>query len=230
MIKRDFEHCTLYCCDCLEILPTLAPQSVDLVLTDPPYMVQNVSNAVGVLNPWADISNGARFYADLFRAFNRVLKQSGAALAFTNWHGFPSYYKGAFDANFPIKDLVVWNKETMACGQFFRRSYELIALLPKSDFVMAKRDVRDVINCKFTTRETDHPAEKPVSLEVRLLEAIPSAQIVLDPFMGSGTTGVACVQTGRRFIGIEMNEHYFDVACRRIEAASRQLKLDFGGV
>jgi DNA modification methylase len=71
---------------------------------------------------------------------------------------------------------------------------------------------------------TGHPATKPTRLMMRLVEKMP-AGVVLDPFMGSGTTGVACVNLGRRFIGIEIDRTYFDTACRRIEVAYRQPDL-----
>jgi DNA modification methylase len=67
-----------------------------------------------------------------------------------------------------------------------------------------------------------HPHQKPISLIEALLQKLPNEFTVLDPFMGSGTTGVACARLGRRFIGIEIEERYFDIACRRIEAAQRQ--------
>ena len=67
-----------------------------------------------------------------------------------------------------------------------------------------------------------HPTQKPVALMEWCLGFLPDAKTILDPFMGSGTTGVACVKTGRAFIGIELDEGYFDIACRRIEEAYRQ--------
>ena len=70
-----------------------------------------------------------------------------------------------------------------------------------------------------------HPTQKPVPLIKWCLGHIPKAKTILDPFMGSGTTGVACMDLGRKFIGIEINEKYFDIACKRIETASRQGKL-----
>ena len=67
-----------------------------------------------------------------------------------------------------------------------------------------------------------HPHQKPISLVASLLQKLPAAEVILDPFMGSGTTGVACAQLGRKFIGIEIEPKYFDIACRRIEKAQKQ--------
>jgi DNA modification methylase len=73
-----------------------------------------------------------------------------------------------------------------------------------------------------TNAEMDHPTQKPIALMQWCLGFLPDARTILDPFMGSGTTGVACVKLGRRFIGIEIDPGYFDIACRRIEAAYQQ--------
>ena len=71
----------------------------------------------------------------------------------------------------------------------------------------------------------DHPHEKPVSLMAELIDKVPSGITILDPFMGSGTTGVACARTGRRFIGIEKEPKYFDIAVKRIEAELNRFPL-----
>lgn len=87
-----------------------------------------------------------------------------------------------------------------------------------------KRDEHDVIYCHpvqaMACNGRVHPTEKPVPLLQKLVKKLPG--IVLDPFMGSGTTGVACMRLGRRFIGIEIEPRYFDIACKRIDDAQRQ--------
>ncbi len=74
--------------------------------------------------------------------------------------------------------------------------------------------------------EFGHPTQKPLALMDWTLGFVPMARLVLDPFMGSGTTGVACVRLGRRFIGIEIEERYFDIACRRIADELRRPRLE----
>jgi len=74
--------------------------------------------------------------------------------------------------------------------------------------------------------EKEHPTQKPVALMEWCLSFLPNSEIILDPFMGSGTTGVACENLDRKFIGIEIGEKYFDIACKRIEAACKNLKLN----
>jgi DNA modification methylase len=70
-----------------------------------------------------------------------------------------------------------------------------------------------------------HPTQKPIQAITPLVEYAPDGGAVIDPFMGSGTTGVACMQLGRKFIGIELHEPYFDIACERIENAQRQQRM-----
>ena len=83
---------------------------------------------------------------------------------------------------------------------------------------------RDLSNAAIANDRV-HPTQKPVRLMEWCLGFLPKAETILDPFMGSGTTGVACANTGRRFVGIEIDPGYFDAACRRIEAAYRQPRL-----
>lgn len=228
MKKEVFENCELYCGDCLEIMPTLPPASLDLVLTDPPYMIQNVSAGnPNKIDPWADIINASFLYSAVFKAFSRLLTQDGGAFVFTNWHGFPSFYKAGFDADLPVRGCIVWDKQFLGPGHYLRHSYELILLLPKEKFYIPNRSLKDILSFNSAKRETEHPAEKPTQLMSCIISEVPQAKTIIDPFMGSGTTGVACVRNGRKFIGIELNEKYFDMACRRIEAETKQMKFDF---
>ena len=85
----------------------------------------------------------------------------------------------------------------------------------------------DVISCANIHENTGHPTTKPTPLMMRLIAKMPTG-LICDPFMGSGTTGVAAVQMGRKFIGIERDEGYFDIACKRIEQAQRQADMFIG--
>ena len=87
------------------------------------------------------------------------------------------------------------------------------------------RKVSNVLSA-MPPRDREHPNEKPVKIVEQIVDAHSNADdLILDPFMGSGTTGVACARLGRRFIGVEIEEKYFDIACRRIEQAQRQADL-----
>jgi DNA modification methylase len=210
---------TLYLGDCLEILPTLP--KVDAVITDPPY---GVNAAVSTRNDLivGDASTGARDAAlgwcrcDAAIVFGspKCAKPSGTHICLV-WSKGPMVGMG--DLAFPWK---LTHEEIYILGDKGRwhgkREESVLTdptLYPNLPSANAARG-----------ESLEHPTQKPLALMRRLLSKL-RAETVLDPFMGSGTTGVACAQLGRKFIGIEIEPRYFDIACRRIEQAYAQGKL-----
>jgi site-specific DNA-methyltransferase (adenine-specific) len=116
--------------------------------------------------------------------------------------------------------MLVWDKTYFGMGTHFRHQHELILHFTHGPGrEAARRDQGNVLHCK-PVRKGSHFPEKPLSLMADLLSVVTSgSQTVLDPFMGSGTTGVACAHLGRPFIGIEIEPRWFDLACDRIKAA-----------
>lgn len=209
--REQIGDCTLYLGDCREILPLLP--KVDAVVTDPPYGIDygraggfSASHGWG---PWRenvtwDVERPDRAIFDLMRegSKHQII-----------WGG--NYFSDYLP---PSMHWLVWDK-----GQ---REFSL------ADFEMAwgsqKRAAR-VIDCprgRAVKDGKEHPTQKPVDVMVRCIQELPNkTRTILDPFMGSGTTGVAAVKLGRRFIGIEIEPKYFDIARRRIEEAYRQPDL-----
>ena len=222
----DYE---LHCGDCLDILPTLAAGSVDAVIADPPYMINTKSDGGGKLSPWADRVNGAFWYAQWIRECYRLLPDTGCLWTFLNWRSFVTFQKAADDARWAIESVLVWDKDWIGPGgvRGLRPAYELVALLAKPDFAIKNRGLRDIQCFPWSsTKPNGHPAEKPVRLMQWLVRhATPTSGVVLDPFMGSGTTGVACQLEGRRFVGVELDPQYFAIAERRIANARPPLLL-----
>ncbi len=208
---------TLYLGDCRDVLPTLG--KVDAVVTDPPYGIgwrrgvnkQRASKAhVGIAN---DNDTTARDEAlSLLR-------------------GVPGAVFGSFYAPFPaeLKQVLVWHKpaDSGLVGSVtgFRRDAEPIFLVGPwpTRTVQLSCVLRTVAGQAGTVTETGHPHTKPVDLLRTIIQQMPG--LVCDPFMGSGSTGVAAMREGRDFIGIEIDPEYFDIACRRIEDAQRQGNL-----
>ena len=215
--------------DCLEVMKTLADGSVDAVVTDPPYLLGAASARRSADKPmgWADINNAAFWYRAWMTEAWRVLLSTGACWIFANWRTLPVLQCAAAGiGGMYLTSVVVWDKDWPGVGSLrgLRQHYELICLFACSDFAIADRSMSDIWRCKWTSqRPMGHPQEKPVELTQRMLSL--SGPIILDPFMGSGTTGVACVQTGRNFIGIEIEPKYFEIAQRRIAEAEAQLRL-----
>ena len=219
--------------DCLEVLRELESGSVDAVVTDPPYGINTKSDGMGKLSPWADLCNAAYWYAAWIDECRRVLKPTGSLWSCLNWRSLVTFQKAACDVRWPIESLMVWDKEWIGPGgpKGLRPSYELVALWAMPDFEIENRSLYDVQRFPWSSQKPNgHPAEKPLKLMAFCMKhGCPEGGILLDPFMGSGTSGVACVQTGRRFVGVEIDESYFRIAQKRIAEAQSAHPL-FAGV
>lgn len=202
---------TLYLGDCLEILPTLEP--VDAVVTDPPYGIgeaagKNASRtrlALAVdygVDSWDDETVDAAM--PLIREVSRQQVVFGG-----NYYDLP-----------PTSCWLVWDKENGAND--FADAELAWTNLDKA--VRLKRYMWNGMLRANNERRGDHPTQKPIGIMEWAIQHT-EANSILDPFMGSGTTGVACANLGRKFIGIEIEPKYFDIACERIEAAYAQGRL-----
>lgn len=224
---------TLYLGDCLEILPTLP--MVDAVITDPPYGVNTKSDGNGKLSPWGDLCNAAFWYAEWQRQCRKLIDGpfnagKGCMWSFLNWRSMVTFQKSSIDIGWPIESLLVWDKQWIGPGGPFglRPSYELCALYVTGGFGIKDRGLPDVQRWKWSSMKPNgHPAEKPIEGMTCLVTKSTEIECtVLDPFMGSGTTGVACVQMGRKFIGIEIDENYFNISVERIRKAQQQTRME----
>jgi site-specific DNA-methyltransferase (adenine-specific) len=232
----------LYRGDCLAVMRDLADSTVDAVVTDPPFS-SGATREAGQTNFRKVMIRSAKGsewfgsdclstpgFAFLIRScameWRRVLKPGGHVLCFIDWRMSAIASDAIESADLRRAGLVVWDKTYFGMGSCFRNQHELVLHFTKGGGAKPqRRDVGNVIRCK-PVRGGDHPTEKPVPLLADLLSVVcPPGGVVLDPFAGSGSTGVACVETGRRFIGIERDPGYFRTAKRRIAAAERaQLK------
>ena len=213
---------TLYLGDCLEILPTLG--KVDAVVTDPPYGIGfNNSSRIGCASAvkvaggvygqdWGDIVGDDKPFDP------------------SPWLSFPSVIMwGANHYASRLPDSggwLVWDKlRGGTASEGFNKSAAELAWTNFSGIVRVKSIFWDGYRREVEIHQHYHPTQKPVALMQWCLGLIPKALTILDPFMGSGTTGVACAELGRKFIGIEIEEKYFDIACKRIEIAYSQPRL-----
>ena len=209
--------CTLYLGDCREILPSLG--KVDAVVTDPPYGIgeskKKHSSRLRPNHKWSAPTSPDYGSSD----WDKEPCASGVGMA-----RLVAKWSIIFGGNFyevpPSSCWLVWDK--LNSGDF--ADCELAwTNLPK-----AVRRIQYLWNgfCRMETAPRVHPTQKPVGVMKWAIEQLPdNAHTILDPFMGSGTTGVACVKLGRRFIGIEIEPKYFEIACKRIEAAYAQPDL-----
>lgn len=197
--KEIIGDCTLYQADCADVMPTLG--RFDACITDPPYGLGIASNPVRQ-------AHGKKNWDDKTpqqSVFNKIRAISEQQII---WGG--NYF------NLPASQcFLIWDK--MQPYKFSLAMCEMAWCSKSSPAKMFRQSV--------TSYEKSHPTQKPVNLMRWCLEQIPDAKTIFDPFMGSGTTGVACVQAGLSFTGIERDAEYFDIACKRIEAAYAQPDL-----
>lgn len=203
---------TIYHGDCRDILPLLEP--VDLVLTDPPYGVTYESNhRVGQGS--TPISNdGTRLSLRLYRQTVRLLN-SQHVLWFTRWDAWPDVWEILAEC-FRLRGLLVWDKGHNGMGDLrhWGMSYELIASAGDGD-AGDKRDGSILRFAPVPPSRRGHPTEKPVELLRYLIDKL-NAGVILDPFMGVGSTLLAALHSDRRAIGIELEERYCEIAVKRL--------------
>jgi len=199
-------NATLYLGDCMDILPTLPNH--DLLLTDPPYGIGTGAASVGSgWRPW-----GAQEW-DLVIANDAVqLALSKAAVAIV-WGG--NYYPLP-----PSRCWLLWDKK-QSDAWYSTAHFEMAwTNMNKNAHAFRMSQVE-----AHTGMNKEHPSQKPLRLMSWCIDQAGGSGVVLDPFMGSGTTGVACAQLGKAFTGIERERKYFDIACKRIEQAVAQGQL-----
>ena len=220
MRKEQIGNCELYLGDCMEIMPTLG--KVDAVVTDPPYNFSTAQNG-SKHELWADAVNSAFWFSEVLKKETALFSNSGVIWQFLNWKTFVPLQKAVFDAGLKFESVLVWDKALLGCGGLkgLRPSYELCALILTGEAKLKNRSLPDIWRFPWRSSKPYHPAEKPVQLINKIIAETEGGSI-LDPFMGSGTTGVACIEQGRKFTGIEINEKYFDIACKRIEEQLKQ--------
>jgi DNA modification methylase len=218
--KKVIGDCELHLGDCLEILPTLG--KVDAVVTDPPYNFSTSQNGTKH-ELWADAVNSAFWFAEVLKKEIDLFDAHGGTIwQFLNWKTSISLQKAAFDSGLKISSLLVWDKALLGLEtKGLRPCYELCALILTGEARICNRSLADIWRVPWRSERANHPAEKPLELLKKIVMET-TGGVILDPFMGSGTTGVACVQLGKRFIGIEINEKYFNIACKRIKEAYKQ--------
>jgi DNA modification methylase len=210
--------------DCLMVMPGLG--TFDAVVTDPPYNFSTASSG-GKHNLWADAVNASFWFSEVLRQSKARLQGYGCIWQFLNWKTFISAQKASWESGLKFDSLLVWDKEGIGPGgpRWLRPAYELVAYMSVGKFAIPNRGLPDIWRYKWSSqRESGHPAEKPVSLILEILKQTPS-KAILDPFMGSGTTLVACQKLGRFGTGIELDPDYFEIACKRVEEAANQPDL-----
>jgi len=216
-------NATLYLADCREVLPTLP--KVDAVITDPPYGVNYAGSATrhstrdGV--GYASFSDTPENVRDnIVPRFMEAMEIASRA-AVTPGIRCSRFYPQ------PTAEGVIWYPSGANVGPWGFVTHQPIFYYGKCPYLAKGEGSRPTgFQSTEAAEKNGHPCPKPVGQMVWIINRTSLAgEVILDPFMGSGTTGVACMQIARKFIGIEIEPKYFDIACRRIEDAQRQGRL-----
>lgn len=237
MIRREetIGDCRLLLGDALEILPAIDP--VQLVVSDVPYAlttsgVSKSSKTMSGIFASHNYANDGQLimatvpFPEMMAALYAALGTDGDCYVMSNDKNVYPLMDAAFKAGFSLHNLLVWDKVTPTANRWYMKNLEYTIYLWKGRAKTINNPSSKQLLRGGIEKETGHPTEKPVHLMAEYVSnSSMRGETVLDPFMGSGTTGVACVQLGRKFVGIELDERYFDLACERIEQARRHPQM-----
>lgn len=218
--------------DCIEELKMISNESIDLIVTDPPYpttsrgsagnsggMLQKDINKKGKVFQFNDIN--CKKYAP---EFYRILKDGSHCYVMTNHVNLIEMLNVFTNNGFHFIKALIWNKGNKIMGQYYMSQFEYILFFRKGKGKKINNcgtsDILSVKNIKSKDDEGKnlHDTEKPVELMRILVDNSSNEnEIILDPFMGIGSTGIACKELNRSFIGIELDKNYFEIAKKRIE-------------
>lgn len=228
----------------LSILKSIPSESVDAVITDPPYSSGGLTSTERIAAPEKKyVQHGTKIHRPTFSGDNRdgrswsywcslwmseclrIVKPSGYLLSFTDWRQLPSCTDAIQAGGWVWRGIISWDKTEGARAPhkgYFRHQCEYVAWGTKGTSRPAEHAGPFPGCFRFPVRlsEKKHIAGKPSKLMEELVRIVPAGATVLDPFMGSGTTGIACMRQGRRFIGIESETHWFEIATKDLAEIS----------
>lgn len=217
--------------DNLIVLKNMEKESVDLVVTDPPYNISRDNNFTSMGRSGIDFGQWDK-NADLFSwilQLNRIVKKNGSVFIFNDWKNLGDISRVLDENGFETKDVVRWEKNNPMPRNRDRRyvvDYEfgIWAVKKGSKWVFNRQndsydrpEIKSGLTPKSEKKWGTHPTQKPVFVMEEIIQRHSNeGDVIFDPFMGSGSTGVAAINTGRDFIGVELDNNYFEIAKNRI--------------
>ena len=226
--------------DCIELMRNIPDMSVDLIITDPPYKLTargNGGNSGGMFQK-KEVSSGRVFkhndidIVDWLTEFYRILKPDSHCYIMTNNKNITHYLNVIDKSDFHFIKNLIWVKDNKIMGQAYMSQFEYIIFIRKGSYKRINNcgdsDVLQIANRKMKNSEnkTVHDTEKPVELtNILIANSTSGGDTVLDPFMGIGGAGVSCKKLNRDFIGIELDENYFNIAKSRIDKCANEHRI-----
>lgn len=219
----------IYNINALEGFKNISDNSIDLIVTDPPYktITGGDSNGANSERPKGMLGGNRKLFkhqnnikiSDWIPELYRVLKEGTHCYIFTNALNLKEMLNESEKAGYKLHNLLVWEKNNCTPSQFYMKNCEYILFLRKGK----AKWINDIGGSKTVHKFNNiigskiHPTEKPVELlKYYILNSSNENDLVLDPFMGSGSTAQACIETGRNYLGFEIDEEYYNVSQKRI--------------
>lgn len=211
--------------DCIEGMKSIPDESIDLIVTDPPYLMSYKTNRrKNKDHKFCTEINGDND-PELIRSYikecYRILKDNTAVYMFCNMNAVEFFKKELMDAGFKIKNMIIWVKNNWSAGDLiaqYGKQYEILFYVNKGRCSIRGSRLTDVWNFpRVSGKKQLHQNQKPIELIRQCIEksSDPDA-LIFDGFMGSGTTAVAAIETGRHYLGYELDPEYFEIAQDRI--------------
>lgn len=225
----------------LNVLSEIPDNSIDFILTDPPYNISRKNNFESLNRAGIDFGDWDK-NADLFTWIDkipRIVKKGASIIIFNGWRNLGDIAERLEKNGFVVKDIIRWEKTNPMPRNRDRRyivdyEFAIWAVEKHNKWIFNRQsdkydrsEIRVSITGKAEKMLGSHPTQKPIKLmEELLLRHSNEHAVILDPFMGSGSTGVACVNTNRDFIGIELDTNYFEIAKNRINESQKHFISD----
>lgn len=223
--------------DCLELLKEIPDKSIDLIVTDCPYHIvsggcTNIprkDEPSGIFNrrstfTQANAKSGKLFdnndieFKQWLPDLYRVLKDGTHCYIMINARNLKELQQEAENVGFKFQNILIWKKNNATPNRYYLNNCEFILMLRKGKARnINNMGTKNVLEISNIIGKKKHPTEKPVELmEILIENSSNEGDVVIDPFMGVGATGIACKNLNRDFIGMELDENYYEIACERI--------------
>ena len=224
----------IYKDDCLEGMKDIPDSSIDLIVTDPPYLISyKTGRRTGNDHRFSDVilnDNNQELITNYIKECHRILKDDSAMYLFCSSHKV-DFFKIELEKYFDIKNMIIWVKNNHTAGDLksaFGRKYEIIFLVNKGQREFNGERLTDVWEFPRVVGPSQiHQNQKPIELIEQCIEKHSDENdIIFDGFMGSGTTAVAALNTNRQYIGFELDEYYYNVAMKRLNNHDPHKQID----
>jgi len=205
--------------DCIEIMKQMPANSVDFVLTDPPYLVNYRDRSGRSIQNDVDES----WLKPAMTQAYHVLKQDRVAVMFYGWTKIDKFFEAWISAGFQPVGHIVFRKSYSSKSRFLRYQHEQAFLLAKGRPPLPEQPLGDVIDMPYSGNKF-HPTQKPIPVLASLIRSFSlRGEIVLDPFAGSGSTCAAALLANRKYIGAELDDTYHQLAIERLERVHQRV-------